>query len=71
MIDCSKKSFIHFCQRRELINLPQLEFVLYQNIFKFFNQFSTKKFEQWITKIFNSNAIPRKKNCFKLISSLY
>jgi hypothetical protein len=62
MIDCTKKNFIEFCERKELQHTPQLEFILYGNSFKYYHEFSDDHFEEWITNIFDKEANERKSN---------
>lgn len=57
MIDCSKKSFVEFCTRKELQHVPQLEFILYENSFKYYNDVSEEPFNEWITNIFDKEPI--------------
>ena len=56
MIDCSKKNFIDFCKRQELINLPEIQLILYENTFKYFHSFNETDFNEWISSIFSKEA---------------
>lgn len=61
MVDCSRKAFVDFCLRRELQHVPQLEFILYGNSFKFLADFSEARFHEWVTAIFDKEAAERRR----------